>query len=172
MSERELREKTSCSEINTEQGNLVNSSTTWNITSDLVAMIDVPMKDLKCQKRTERINAFLPIPELTRMEAEDLCHKFGEDAHIAGQFNSKEDFDHYYDGKYRQATYLYINLLRQFIYAVGYLNITTKKLAWNPTSHYIFELFFKLFMYFYFVYVYSFGRTSEEQDVCGRVWLL
>ena len=98
MSEGELREKTSCSEINSEQGNLVNSSTTWNITSDLVAMIDVPMKDLKCQKRTERINAFLPIPELTRMEAEDLCRKFGEDVHIAGQFNRKEDFDHYYEG--------------------------------------------------------------------------
>ena len=100
MSEKELREKTSCTEVNTEQGNLINSTTTWNLTADLVTMIDVPMEDLKCHKRTERINAFLPIPEMTWEEALDLCHKFGEDVHIAGQFNSKEDFDHYYDGKY------------------------------------------------------------------------
>ena len=98
MSERELREKTSCTEINTEQGNLVNNTTTWSLTAELVWMIDVPIEELKCQKRTERINAFLPIPELTREEAEDLCHKFGPDVHIAGQFNSKEDFDNYYEG--------------------------------------------------------------------------
>ena len=109
MSERELREKTSCTEVNTEQGNLINSTTTWNLTAELVTMIDVPMEDLKCHKRTERINAFLPIPEMTREEALDLCHKFGEDVHIAGQFNSKEDFDHYYDGKYNVICYGYPN---------------------------------------------------------------
>ena len=100
MSERELRQKTSCSEINTEQGNLVNSTTSWNLTGELVTMIDVPVEELKCHKTKEKINAFLPIPELTKEEAEDLCHKFGEDIHIAGQFNSKEDFDHYYEGKF------------------------------------------------------------------------
>ena len=99
MSERELREKTSCTEINTEQGNLVNTTTTWDLTTNLVTMIDVPIENLKCYKITERINAFLPIPELTKEEALDLCHKFGEDVHIAGKFNSKEDFDHYYEGK-------------------------------------------------------------------------
>ena len=66
MSERELREKTSCTEVNTEQGNLVNTTTTWNLTAELVTMIDAPLEDLKCQKRTERINAFLPVPKLTR----------------------------------------------------------------------------------------------------------
>ena len=98
MSERELREKTSCTEINTDKGNLVNTTTTWNTTAELVTMIDVPLEDLKCQKRTERINAFLAIPELTKKEAVDLCHKFGPEVHIAGQFSSKGDFDHYYDG--------------------------------------------------------------------------
>ena len=100
MSEGELREKTSCTEVHTEQGNLINNTTAWNLTTDLVAMINVPIEDLKCHKIAERINAFLPIPELTMEEALDLCHKFGQDVHIAGQFNSKEDFDHYYDGKY------------------------------------------------------------------------
>ena len=98
MSEGELREKTNCTEINTEQGNLINSSTTWNITAELVTRVDVTLEDLKCRKITEKINAFLPIPGLTMDEALDLCHKFGPDVHIAGQFNSKQDFDLYYEG--------------------------------------------------------------------------
>ena len=99
MSERELREKTSCTtKVSIEQGNLVNKTTTWNLTAELVTMTEVPLEDLKCQMKTEKINAFLPIPGLTKEEALDLCHKFGPEAHIAGQFNSKEDFDQYYDG--------------------------------------------------------------------------
>ena len=98
MSGSELKEKTSCREINTEQGNLVNSSTTWNITGDLVTLVDVPSEHLRCQKKAEKINAFLPIPELTKAEALDLCHKFGNDVHIAGDILNKDDFDLYYDG--------------------------------------------------------------------------
>ena len=98
MSERELREKTTCREVDTEQGNLINQTTSWNLTADLVRMIDVPIEDLKCHTRTEKINAFLPVPEVTREEAEDLCQKFGEDIHIAGEFQTREDFDHYYEG--------------------------------------------------------------------------
>ena len=99
MSERELGEKTNCSEVNTEQGNLINSSTTWNITAELVSKIDVPLEEVRCQKKANKINAFLPVPKLTKEEALDLCHKFGEDVHIAGQFNSKEDFDQFNEGK-------------------------------------------------------------------------
>ena len=99
MSERELREKTNSTEINTEQGNLINSSTIWNITASLVTMVDVPLEKVRCEERDDKINAFLPVPKLTKEDAEDLCHKFGEDVHIAGHFNSKQDFDHYYDGK-------------------------------------------------------------------------
>ena len=100
MSEDELREKTTCTEINTEQGNLINTSTNWSITAKPLTKVDVPLEELRCQKKINKINAFLPVPKLTKEEAVDLCHKFGEDSHIAGQFNSKEDFDHYYDGKY------------------------------------------------------------------------
>ena len=99
MSESELREKTSCTEVNTEQGNLINKTTTWNLTAELVTKVNVPLDDVRCQEKDEKINAFLPVPQLTRDEALDLCHKFGENVHIAGQFNSKEDFDHYQDGK-------------------------------------------------------------------------
>ena len=100
MSEAELREKTSCTEINTEQGNLINTNTRWDLTAELVTMVDVPLEEVRCQKKASKINAFLPVPKLTKEEALDLCHKFGEDVHIAGQFNSKEDFDHFYEGKY------------------------------------------------------------------------
>ena len=99
MYERELREKTSCTEVNTEQGNLINKTTTWNLTAELVTRVDVPLEEVRCLKRTERINAFLPIPELTREEAVDLCHKFGDNVPIAGQFNNKADFDDYYEGE-------------------------------------------------------------------------
>ena len=100
MSEAELAEKTDCRQINTEQGNLINNSTTWNLTANLVTLVEVPLEDVRCQKKAEKINAFLPIPELTREEALDLCHKFGEDVHIAGEFLNRDDFDHYYDGIY------------------------------------------------------------------------
>ena len=99
MSEGELREKTSCTEVNTEQGNLINKTTTWNLTAELVTKVEVPLEELRCLKRTEKINAFLPIPELTREEAVDLCHKFGDNVPIAGQFNNKADFDDFHEGE-------------------------------------------------------------------------
>ena len=33
-----------------------------------------------------------------RSEAEDMCHKFGDDTYIAGEFNDQEDFDNFYQG--------------------------------------------------------------------------
>ena len=38
---------------------------------------------------------------VTRQEAVDLCHKFGDNVPIAGEFNSKVDFDDYHDGEAR-----------------------------------------------------------------------
>ena len=98
MSARELSKMTSCSKINTTQGNLVNSSTTWELTGDLVTSTDVPLEELRCHKKVEKINAFLPITELTMDDAVDLCHKFGEDVPVAGEFLDRDDFDHYYEG--------------------------------------------------------------------------
>ena len=94
-----MREMTSCSEINTEQGNLINGSTTWNMTAELVTRVDVPLEEVRCQEKAKKIQAFLPVAGLTKEEALDLCHKFGEDLHIAGEFTNREDFDHYYDGE-------------------------------------------------------------------------
>ena len=60
--------------------------------------INVPNEDAKCSKNKNKINAFLPIAQLSRKEAVDLCHKFGEGVYIAGHFNDVEDFDIYYEG--------------------------------------------------------------------------
>ena len=60
--------------------------------------INVPNEDAECSKKKNKINAFLPIAQLSRKEAVDLCHKFGEGVYIAGHFNDIEDFDIYYEG--------------------------------------------------------------------------
>ena len=54
MSDRELREKTNCNEVNTEQGNLINSTTTWNLTAELVTKVEVPLEDMWCQEKTNQ----------------------------------------------------------------------------------------------------------------------
>ena len=81
-----------------DTGNLVNGNSFWKTTGRLVKKIDVPNEDAKCSKKKNKINAFLPIAQLSRKEAVDLCHKFGEGVYIAGHFNDIEDFDIYYEG--------------------------------------------------------------------------
>ena len=120
-----MREKTSCTEINTKQGNLINSSTNWNLTAELVTMTDVPLEELKCHKRTEKINAFLPIPELTHSEAEDLCHKFGENVPIGGNFEDKAGFDAYYEGLLANG---------KFVSVCGFYDNSRLK-TWLPYKH-------------------------------------
>ena len=60
--------------------------------------IEIPVIDTMCSRQNRIFNAFLPIPELTKEDAVDICKKFGEDVYVAGNFETKEDFDVYYDG--------------------------------------------------------------------------
>ena len=53
-----------------------------------------------------QVSAFLPVPELTRADAVDLCRKFGAAAHIAGDFEDRADFDAFYAGLYANQRYL------------------------------------------------------------------
>jgi len=64
----------------------------------LVSLIQVEEEELVCTKYKELVNAHLPIPELNRKEANDICNKFGSDVFMAGEITSKEDFDVYYQG--------------------------------------------------------------------------
>ena len=59
-------------EVNTEQGNLINSTTTWNLIAELVSRVDVPLEEVRRQKKANKNNAFLPVPKLTKEEALDL----------------------------------------------------------------------------------------------------
>ena len=55
------------------------------------------MEETLCSKQNSIVNAFLPVPKLTRADAKILCKKFGENVGIAGNFEDKKDFDSYYD---------------------------------------------------------------------------
>ena len=63
-------------------------------------------EETTCIAAKNIINAFLPIPELTKQDALDLCKKFGEDVYIAGNFEKKSDFDVYYEELYANKKYI------------------------------------------------------------------
>ena len=80
-----------------DQGSILNQNSVWNLTGTLVVKTAIPVNETICNKQNDIINAFLPIPELDWENAIDLCHKFGEDVNIAGNFETIEDFNYYYD---------------------------------------------------------------------------
>ena len=84
MDEAELRLETSCESNSGEQGNIANEFTNWGLSGSLLQKISVPEEDVLCTPKQSIINAFLPIPELTKQDALDLCSRFGRDVSIAG----------------------------------------------------------------------------------------
>ena len=105
MNAEELRENTVCGNVNRDQGSLVNSISNWNLTGSLVKKKSFTKEETKCIAGENIINAFLPIPELTKQEAVDLCKKFGEDLYMAGNFETKDNFDAYYEELYANKKY-------------------------------------------------------------------
>ena len=97
MDAEKLREKTICDRVNKDQGNLVNAFSNWRLTGSLVKKRFFSEEETKCHDGNYISNAFLPIPELTKQEAIDLCKKFGEDVYIAGDFETRAKFDVYYE---------------------------------------------------------------------------
>ena len=97
MNAEELRENTVCGNVNRDQGSLVNSISNWDLTGSLVKKKSFTKEETKCIAGENIINAFLPIPELTKQDALDLCRKLGQDVYIAGNFETKADFDVYYE---------------------------------------------------------------------------
>ena len=73
--------------------------TLWELSRNLVdtsTKVDVPDTEAECKRSKTRINAFLPIVQLTKQGAVDLCHKFGDNTYIAGNFADVADFDEFY----------------------------------------------------------------------------
>ena len=81
-----------------DQGTLVNDGSRWNVKGSLIKPIKVHINTTICNRQSEIMNAFLPIPDLTKQDAVDLCKKFGRDVYIAGNFETIEDFLKYYEG--------------------------------------------------------------------------
>ena len=106
MSAEELSQMTNCQNSTSLVGNLINEDTVWNMTGTLTKAMEVDPSKLLCIKDVQKINAFLPIPELTKKDAVDLCQKLGRDAYIGGNFEDVEDFDNYYDGLLNNSQYV------------------------------------------------------------------
>ena len=106
LDEAELKKQTDCLTTSSDQGSLVNASSKWELTGKLVKEVSISADEAICLKKNRIYNAFLPISQLTKDDALDLCHKFGRDVFIAGDFESIEDFDNFYDGLYSDEKYV------------------------------------------------------------------
>ena len=107
MSAEELAANTNCEDTSVLVGNLINEDSVWDMTGTLTKEMEVDPKDFLCNKETQKINAFLPIPELTRNDSVDLCQKLGRDVYIAGNFEDEADFDNYYEGMLSNSEYVF-----------------------------------------------------------------
>ena len=101
-----MERRTKCDEVVTDQGNMVNENSFWTLTGVLVKRVEVAVESTICSKKNEITNAFLPIPELTRQDAIDLCKKFGENVFIAGDLETKEAFEDFYDELFLNQKYI------------------------------------------------------------------
>ena len=107
MTESELLELTRCDSVGLMTGNVIGPFSSWNLEGAVVKAVRVKTEQLRCHRFTEKVNVFLPIPELTNRDAIELCHKFGENVPIAGNFEDKEGFDAYYEGVLENERFVY-----------------------------------------------------------------
>ena len=125
MTESELLELTRCDSVGLMTGNVIGPFSSWNLEGAVVKAVRVKTDQLRCHRFTEKVNVFLPIPELTNRDAIELCHKFGENVPIAGNFEDKEGFDAYYEGVLEN---------ERFVYKCGFYDNGRLK-TWLPYRH-------------------------------------
>ena len=126
METKDLQRLSDCAQTVMDQGNLVNAGSVWKLSGTLLKKVDISPEVARCDKKENiKISAFVPIPKLTRQDAVDLCQKFGTDAHIAGDFETSEDFDVFYDGLYANGKY---------VETCGF-NDNGRILTWLPYKH-------------------------------------
>ena len=153
-----------------DTGNLVNGNSFWKTTGRLVKKVEVPNEEAECSKKKNKINAFLPIAQLTRKEAVDLCHKFGEEVYIAGQFNDIEDFEIYYEGLLES---------KKFIEECTYYD-NGRILTWLPYTRnsertdLVHDITGEPLLYNHdsklYVYWYEGPQTKSGEDLCGAAY--
>ena len=126
MRSEELMMLSDCAQTELAKGNLVNGDSNWRLSGTLLKKIDISPEIARCdQKPYTRISAFLPIPKLTRQDAIDLCKKFGTEVYIAGDFETKMDFDTFYDDLFASDKY---------VETCGF-NDNGRLLTWLPYKH-------------------------------------
>ena len=97
LTEQEMVDFTSCSKILEAEGNLINKKTSWLRTAPLVEKYEVDTDEMVCSEIRQAVPAFLPIGGLTKAAAVDLCHKFGADIGLGGEFQTEEDYEVFYN---------------------------------------------------------------------------
>ena len=93
MNQEELISRTLCNNTSPEEGSLINERANWQLTGSLLKRINVKIEDIECIESNKAINAFLPIPELTKQDALDICQRLGQTVSIAGKFEDQESYD-------------------------------------------------------------------------------
>ena len=125
MSESELVERTRCDQVELESGNVIGPLTSWILEGTVVKSVRIRRDQMRCDRFTETISVFLPIPQLTNQDAQDLCHKLGENVPIAGNFEDKTGFDSYYESLVEN---------KKFLYKCGFYDNGRLK-TWLPYKH-------------------------------------
>ena len=93
----ELADLTNCKDLLIKNGNIINQDTVWHQTAPLVEQYQVDSEELMCSQSQQVVTAFIPVNSLDYEDAVDMCHKFGADVDIAGEFNDEEAFKRFYE---------------------------------------------------------------------------
>ena len=122
MDSEELIKRTQCNETFVDNGSIINRFSEWHLSGTLTKNISVNANETNCIKKRESKNVFFPISALSKSKAESLCKKIGQQTFIAGNFESREDFDNYYDD-------LFLN--RRFVKFCGHSD-NGRLVTWIP----------------------------------------
>ena len=74
-------------------GNLINSSTVWNITGTLIHKISISQDEIGCSFGR---NVLVPIRYRTIEDATEVCTALGEKGNALAQFQSLSDYETFY----------------------------------------------------------------------------
>ena len=97
MLSEELIQRTQCNETFVDDGSVINRFSNWTLSGLLSKNISVNVNETNGVENRDSKNVFFPISALSRSKAESLCKRIGQHAFIAGNFESRKDFDSYYD---------------------------------------------------------------------------
>ena len=105
LTPQELAEKTRTNRSVPDEGDIVNTNSSWRVSGSLVKRIDVK-EGQTVHKDRDKKTLFLSVTKLTKSDAVDLCRKFGQRAYIGTSLRDKKEFDAFYQGLYASRVYV------------------------------------------------------------------